>query len=192
MERVLHRLDDRPGLARSRGCPKKGAVAENAACAGEPADHALGRSRGGFTTKLHLVTDRRGLPLAIVLTPGQRNDSTQFEAVLDAVAVRQRSGQTRRRPIRVLADRGYDADRIRAWLRRRGIGAVIPPKKNRTRRLRYDRALYRERNVVERSLGHLKEHRRIGTRHEKLAQSYRAMVQLAMIERYLREYPDRA
>jgi transposase len=138
------------------------------------------------------VTDRRGLPLAVVLTPGQRNDSTQFEAVLDAVGVRQPSGQTRRRPVRVLADRGYDANRIRTWLRRRKIGAVIPPKKNRKRRLRYDRALYRERNVVERSVGHLKEHRRIGTRHEKLAESYRTMVQLAVIDRYLREYPDTA
>ena len=127
-----------------------------------------------------------------MLTPGQRNDSTQFEAVLDTVGVRQPSGQTRRRPVRVLADRGYDADRIRRWLKRRGIGAVIPPKKNRKRRLRCDRALYRERNVVERSLGHLKEARRIGTRYEKLAVSYRAMVQVAIIERYLREFPDTA
>ncbi|MEL6704010.1 MAG: transposase, partial [Bacteroidota bacterium] len=81
---------------------------------------------------------------------------------------------------------------IRAWLRRKGIAAVIPSKRNRKRPRRHDRALYRERNVVERTLGHLKEHRRIGTRHEKLAESYRAMVQLAIVERYLREYPDRA
>ncbi|MEO1484049.1 MAG: IS5 family transposase [Myxococcota bacterium] len=152
----------------------------------------MGRSRGGFTTKLHLVTDRRGLPLAVVLTPGQRHDSTQFEQALNAVGVRQRSGQIRCRPRCVLADRGYDVDRIRAWLRRKGIAAVIPSKRNRKRPRRHDRALYRERNVVERTLGHLKEHRRIGTRHEKLAESYRAMVQLAIVERYLREYPDRA
>jgi transposase len=138
------------------------------------------------------VSDRRGLPLGVVLTPGQRNDSTQFEAVLDTVGVRRPSGQTRRRPVRVLADRGYDADRIRRWLRRHGIGAVIPPTKHRKRRLRCDRAWYRERNVIERSLGHMKEHRRIGTRYEKLAVSYRAMVQVAIIERYLREFQDRA
>lgn len=138
------------------------------------------------------MSDRRGLPLAVVLTPGQRHDATQFERALDAVAVLQRSGQTRRRPRYVLADRGYDVDRIRGWLRRKGIGAVIPSKKNRTRPRRHDGALYRERNVVERALGHLKEHRRIGTRHEKLAESYRAMVQLAIMERYLREYPDTA
>ena len=132
------------------------------------------------------MTDRRGLPLAATVTPGQRNDSTEFEAVLDAVAVRRPSGQLRRRPGRVLADRGYDADRIRSWLRRRGLGAVIPPKRNRVRRFRYDRAMYRERNVVERALGHLKEHRRIATRHEKLARSFLAMVKLALVVRYLR------
>lgn len=140
------------------------------------------------------MTDRCGLPLAVVLTPGQRNDSTQFAAVLDAVGVQQPSGQTRRRPVRVLADRGYDADWIRTWLRSRGIGAVIPPKKNRRRRIRCDRTLYRERNVVERAIGHVKESRRVGSRHEKLAVQYRAMVQVAIIERYLRvlESPDRA
>lgn len=137
------------------------------------------------------MSDRRGLPLAFVLTPGQRHDSTQFEAALDAVAVRRPSGRVRRRPERVLADRGYDVDRIRAWLRRRGIGAVIPAKRNRRRPARHDRALYRERNVVERCIGHLKEHRRIGTRHEKLAASYAAMVQVAFVERYLRIFESR-
>lgn len=145
------------------------------------------------------MSDRRGLPLAVVLTPGQRGDTTQFECVLDAVGIRQRSGRLRQRrlrqrPKRVLADRAYDADRIRLWLRSRGIGAVIPSKRNRKRAVRHDRVLYRERNVVERLIGHLKEHRRIGTRSEKLAVSYRAMVQLAFIERYLRilESPDKA
>ncbi len=117
---------------------------------------------------------------------------------MDAVRVGREVGRPRQRPRRVLCDRAFDADRIRAWCRSRGIGAVIPPKKNRKRRrgrpLGYDRALYRERNVVERLIGHVKEHRRIGTRHEKLAVSYRAMVQLAFVERYLRilESPDRA
>lgn len=137
------------------------------------------------------MTDRRGLPLAAIVTPGQRNDSARFEAALDAVSVRQPSGQTRRRPGRVLAERGYDVDRIRAWLRRKRIGAVIPPKRDRVRRFRYDRAVYRERNVVERALGHLKEHRRVRTRHEKLARSYAAMVTLAMVIGYLRLYESR-
>lgn len=117
---------------------------------------------------------------------------------MQAVRISRGAGRPRQRPGRVLCDRAFDADRIRAWCRRRGIGTVIPPKKNRKRKrgrpLSYDRTLYRERNVVERVIGHLKEHRRIGTRHEKLAVSYRAMVQLAFTERYLRilESPDRA
>lgn len=132
------------------------------------------------------MTDRRGLPLAAVVTPGQRCDSTQFEAALDAVGVRRPSGQLRRRPGRVLADRGYDVDRVRGWLRDRGVGAVIPPKRTRVRRFTYDRVAYRERNVVERTVGHLKEHRRLATRHEKLARSFLAMLKLAFVVRYLR------
>lgn len=137
------------------------------------------------------MTDRRGLPLAVVATPGQRNDSTQFEAALDGVAIRQPSAQIRRRPGRVLADRGYDVDRVRAWLRSKRIGAVIPPKRTRVRRFDYDRATYRERNVVERAIGHLKEHRRLATRHEKLARSFVAMVKLAFVARYLRVLESR-
>ena len=136
------------------------------------------------------MTDRRGLPLAVVVAPGQRGDALLFEPAMEAVRVGRDVGRPRQRPRRVICDRAYDADRIRAWCRARGVGAVIPPTRSRKRRqgrpLSYDRALYRERNVVERVIGHLKEHRRIGTRHEKLAGSYRAMVHVALIERYLR------
>lgn len=125
-----------------------------------------------------------------MLAPGQRGDAVLFEPVMEAVRVGRAVGRPRQRPARVLCDRAYDADRIRAWCRARRVGTVIPPKSNRKRKrgrpLGYDRALYRERNVVERLIGHLKEHRRIGTRHEKLAVQYRAMVQVALIERYLR------
>lgn len=108
-------------------------------------------------------------------------------------------GRPKQRPRRVLCDQAFEVDRIRAWCRARSIGAVIPPKKKnwkrrRGRPLAYDRALYRERNVLERMIGHMKEHRRIVTWHEMLAVRYRAMVQLAFVERYLRilESPDRA
>ncbi len=108
---------------------------------------------------------------------------------MNEVSVRGERGRPRKRPSRVIADAAYDADRIRAWLRARGIGAVIRPdpcrKPNRGRSVSYDRLLYRERNVIERAVGHLKEHRRIGTRSEKLAESYLAMVKLAFVERYL-------
>jgi transposase len=90
------------------------------------------------------------------------------------------------------ADRAYHAQRIRHWLRAQGIGAVIPPrasrakKRHRGRPVSYDRERYRGRNVIERSIGWLKECRSVATRFEKLAVHYLGMVHLAIIERYLK------
>jgi transposase len=98
--------------------------------AGEPADHALGRSRGGWTTKVHLAVEAGRKPLATVLTPGQAADSPQFIPVLGRIRVprRSRPGRPRTRPDRVLADKAYSARANRAHLRRRGIPATIPVK----------------------------------------------------------------
>lgn len=126
------------------------------------------------------------------MTAGQRHESTRFEAVLDAVRVPRRVGRPRRRPGNVAGDKGYSYDRIRRWLRRRRIGAVIPQRSDqRARRRRgrppkFDEALYRRRNVVERCIGWLKECRAVATRFEKLARHYLGMVKMAMIQRYLR------
>jgi transposase len=158
----------------------------------EPADHALGRSRGGFGTKLHLLCDGNGVPLSALLLPGQAHESTQFEALVDSVAIdRSTTGRRRTRPRRVAADRAYHAQRIRHWLRTRGITAVIPPRKTqgkprRGRPITYSVAHYRARNVIERCVGWLKECRSVATRFEKLAVNYLQMVKLAFIERYLR------
>ena len=140
-----------------------------------------------MTTKLHVVCDGSGLPLAIHLTAGQRGESTQFETVCGLV-------EAPRRPECLLADRGYDAKRIRAWLRARRIRAVIPERKlragaRRRRRGRppvLDKSLYARRNAVERLIGWLKEHRSLATRFDKLASSFLAMVKLACIRRLLR------
>lgn len=91
----------------------------------------------------------------------------------------------RRRPDAVAGDKGYSYPRIRHWLRRRGIEAVIPTRSNQPRE-RLDRVKYRGRNVVERCIGWLKESRRVATRYEKLATHYLAMVKLAIIQRCLR------
>lgn len=151
---------------------------------------ALGRSRGGLTTKLHLACDRKGVPLSVVVTAGHRHESKLFEAVMDGVHVGRAQGRARSRPERVIADAAYDAGRIRRWLRRRGIRATIKPnprwKRRRGRPQTFDKATYRQRNVIERMIGHLKEHRRISTRSEKLAENYVAMVKWAFVERYLR------
>jgi len=140
---------------------------------------------------VHLVCDGNGLPLGALLLPGQAHESTQFEQVVETVQVRQANGRTRRRPRRIGADKAYHALRIRHWLRAHGIGAVIPPREKRGKRGRgrpvgYDRSRYRDRNVIERCIGWLKECRSLATRFEKLAVHYLGMVHLAIIQRYLR------
>lgn len=156
----------------------------------EPADHALGLSHGGTGTKLHLATDGNGLPIGCVITTGNRNECPTFEPLINAT----RDAAPRHRLPRVLAaDKGYSADRIRDWLRRRRVRAVIPMRANehltdgrREREGPFDAAAYRGRNVVERCVGRLKNCRRIATRYEKLAVNFGAMVTLAMISIYLR------
>lgn len=129
------------------------------------------------------MTDGRGVPLGAVVTPGQHNECTHFEAVMDTVRVRGPGG--RRRPDAVAGDKAYSVARIRDWCARRGIEAVIPtPASQHPRPL--DRAKYRRRNVVERCIGWLKGCRRVATRYEKLATHFLAVVSLAMIQRCLR------
>ncbi|MEU4734194.1 MULTISPECIES: IS5 family transposase [Streptomyces] len=163
------------------------------------AGQALGRSRGGLTTKLHLACDGRGLPLAVVVTPGNVNDSTVFDTVMDELRVpRTGAGRPRLRPDAVVADKAYSSRAIRQSLRRRGIRAVIPEradqKANRLRRGKaggrppaFDRELYRARNVVERCFNRLKQFRAIATRFDKLATRYKAGVHLAALILWLRE-----
>ena len=102
-------------------------------------------------------------------------------------------GRPRRRPRRLAGDKGYSYRRVRRYLRRRGIKAVIPTRKDQRPNPRFDKAAYRRRNIVERCIGWLKESRRVGTRFEKLAVNFLAMVKLAMIRRCFRmlESPDR-
>ncbi|MFE5796864.1 IS5 family transposase [Streptomyces sp. NPDC056503] len=93
----------------------------------EPDDHGLGRSRGGFTTKIHLACEQGQKPLSLLVTAGQRGDSPQFEPVLKAIQVpRPGAGRPRTRPLRVRGDRAYSSRANRAYLRRRGIRCTIP------------------------------------------------------------------
>ena len=113
----------------------------------------MGRSRGGFGSKLHLVVDANGLPRAAVLTPGQRQECTQFERVMGEVRVPNRRGRPRRRPKAVAGDKGYSSRAIRGWLRRHGVRCVIPRRKDQRpddRRQRFDPAVYRRRAGVDR------------------------------------------
>ena len=163
----------------------------------EPEDHALGRSRGGFGTKLHLVVDGHGIPLAAVVSPGQRHESKFVDPVLRAVHLRRpggRGGRPRTKPRRLAGDKGYSYKVVRRYLRRRGIQAVIPTRKDQRANPRFDKATYRRRNIIERLVGWMKENRRLATRYEKLAVNYLALVKLAMIRhcfRLLRHSSDR-
>ena len=131
------------------------------------------------------------------VTAGQVHDSTRVESVLDQVAIPQPVGRPRQRPSRVAGDKGYSSPRVRDWLRQHGILPLIPHRDNeRARhdgRVKFDKQGYKRRCIIEQTIGWLKECRRIGTRFEKLAINFLAMMKLAMIQRCLRiVFSDRA
>jgi transposase len=140
---------------------------------------------------VHLSCDGKGRPLSVIVTAGQRNDGAQLFAVLDAIRVpRIGGGRPRKRPDRLLADRGYGKGLYRRELRTRGIPHTIPEERSdhRQRRaerpgrpLSFDADLYARRNVVERCVNRLKQWRGIATRYEKRAVNYRAMVVIASL-----------
>lgn len=143
---------------------------------------ALGRSRGGFTTKIHLRAEGGGKPIAILITAGQRHEQSAFCALMERGAIkRARRGGPRIRPERVVADKGYSSKKIRTYLRRRGIGVVIARQDNEKHQGNFDKDAYRQRNVVERLINRLKQFRRVATRYEKRAVNYRAMLTIAAI-----------
>jgi transposase len=152
-----------------------------------PQNEALGRSRGGLTTKLHLAVDGCGRPLAVTLTPGQQHDSTQLEPLLATIRVLRPSGKgrPRRRPDHLIADRGYSYQTCRRLLRRRGIAHTIPTRIDQRGRPGrppgFDRVRYRQRNVVERCVNRLKQWRGIATRFDQRAVNYRAAVVIASL-----------
>jgi transposase len=156
----------------------------------------LGRSRGGFSSKIHLVCDGKGNPLGAVISAGQRNDSVYFQKALESASIPQKRGRPRTKPKAVIADKGYDFRTVRTYLRKRNIEAVIPLKKMPQQwkshktgpKPNADMKKYKERNVIERFIGKLKYCRRIATRFEKYATSFLAMVNLAFIKFYLKNY----
>lgn len=157
----------------------------------EPVDHALGRSRGGFSTKIHLVCDGEGHPLCFQLTPGQTHDSTVLDSLLEHADAQLLDGQGRpvAWPVALAGDKGYRANWIDEYLLELGINPVIPSRENEDRTARlvdFDREAYRARNIVERLIGWLKESRRIFSRFDKTAKNFAGFVKLAFIQRYLR------
>ncbi|WP_245685130.1 IS5 family transposase [Streptomyces exfoliatus] len=164
------------------GARKKGAPA------GEPDDNAIGRSRGGLTTKIHLASDARCRPLAFYLTAGQAGDAPAFTHVMARLRVPRRRGRPRTRPDLVLADKAYSSRAIRDHLRKRGIPVPADQRGHRLRRgsrggrpPAFDREAYKQRNTVERCINRLKQWRGLATRYEKTATIYLAGLHIAGI-----------
>lgn len=165
-----------------------GANDKNAGLA-EPADHALGRSRGGLTTKIHTLTDQVLCPVTVILTAGQAGDTPQLAPLLDAHAdsLRATGGAE---GFRLLADKAYSHPSTRAHLRRRRIPHTIPERDDQRQRRKargskggrppaFDPGLYAHRNTVERGFGQLKQWRGIATRYDKYALTFLGGLHLA-------------
>ena len=141
----------------------------------------MGRSRGGLTTKIHLLANELGLPVDFLIAGGQVNDCTQAIPLLD-----QHKAEA------VLADKGYDADAIVERVEAMGAKVVIPPKRNRKVQREYDKDLYKQRNRIERCFSKLKCFRRFATRYERSKAPFSALVALACAWLHLRLYVDTA
>ncbi|MFW6681193.1 MULTISPECIES: IS5 family transposase [Komagataeibacter] len=144
---------------------------------GGPPKEALGRSRGGFSTKIHLRVNGAGLPMRTGITPGQDSDYTGYDLVM---------ADNLPQPAVLVADRGYDSDKIREDVESRNAVPMIPMRKNRKVRKTVDMTIYTLRNMVERCFNKLKNSRRLATRYDKTANSFLGFIDIACIRLWLR------
>lgn len=133
--------------------------------------HGIGRTKGGRNTKLHAVCDEKGRPCVLLLTPGNVHDCKVAQLCIGAMPP----------SAELVADKGYDSQALREWLVERGTEPVIPPRKNRKVQYDYDRAIYKQRNVVERMFCRFKDWRRIATRFDRNVKNFMAAISLAAV-----------
>lgn len=152
---------------RKRGCSRQG----------------LGRSKGGFTTKIHLRANGDGLPVAAEITGGEVSDYKGYAPVMEA------DGPA---PKVLLADRGYDADFIREDMSARGGVAIIPTRRNRRVQIPVDGHIYALRNRIERCFNKLKNARRLATRYDKTAASYLGFIHIVSIRLWMKNFVNRS
>ncbi|CCQ74655.1 putative transposase [Magnetospira sp. QH-2] len=141
---------------------------------GEPAQKGavprrIRRTKGGLNSKLHAACDADGKPLILLLTEGQVSDYRGADTMLPAFPDADD----------LIADRGYDSDRFRQALLDLGIEPCIPGRSNREEEILYDKALYKQRNLIERMFGRLKDWRRIATRYDRCAHTFMSAICIA-------------
>ena len=136
---------------------------------------SLGRSRGGFSTKIHLATDALGNALRFILTGGERNDITQAEQLIENLAADY-----------VIADKGYDSEAFILKLKEQNSEAIIPSRSNHKVQREIDKHLYKERHLIENQIGKLKHFRRVFSRFDKLAKNYLSFIYFASTIVWLR------
>jgi transposase len=170
--------DGKPSRARRHG-RQYGHPSTSLCCRhkkGTQNQEALGRSRGGFSTKIHARCDEQGRPLGFTLTPGETHDTKGFPILMRMIDDRIRA---------LIADRGYDSNAIREALHDANIEPVIPSRSNRKQPLSFNRETYKLRNRIERMFNKLKNWRRIATRYDKSASSFLAFVTVASVKQWL-------
>ena len=134
----------------------------------EQAIEAVGKSKGGQSTKIHAACDALGNPVRFILTAGQESEFGQANALIEGFSADY-----------VLADKGYDSNDFIAEIEESGATSVIPPRKNRTEQREYDRDIYRERSLIECLFQKLKRFRRIASRFERKAKHFLSMLFIA-------------
>ena len=131
--------------------------------------HGIGPTKGRRNTRLHAVCDAKGRPCVLLLTPGNVHDCKLAQLCIAAMPA---SGE-------LVADKDYDSQALRDWLNERGIEPVIPPRRNRKIQYGYDRAIYKQRSVIERMVCRFKDWRRIATRFDRNVKNFMGAVALA-------------
>lgn len=160
---ALHRQHNQP-RSPALGGRKRGASVQG-----------IGRSRGGLSTKVHLVVDAFGLPLTFEITEGQRHDNRPAQELVARV------GSTC-----LLGDKAYDSDTFRTALATQNCEPVIPSNGSRAQKLPYDKERYKARSEIECTFSLLKQARRFATRYEKTLRNYTAVVAIGCALLWLR------
>lgn len=196
VDRLLHRLDAQDRIDRSLWCVDSSVIRAHRVASGarkgmlnseeNAAKNALGRSRGGYSTKIHIATDAKGLPLSVTATPGQSGETPELKNLLDSIPLSLH--RKCKRPKAIAGDKAYSSKATRTNLNAQGIADIIPKRSNEKSKKRFAKKLYKKRNIVERVIGWLKEYRRVATRYDKNIECYLAMIKIASIRLILKRH----